>query len=194
MGRAAGIDDAVGGLVGGLIGLSIQGWKDIYGLVIHGDGGTYGESAGAFTSGAVAGVAAVNTPETAGLSTVVVTSGLSSGAGDFVEQAIDKGSVDVSEVGKHAAIGAILGPIAAKLIPGLKIKGISAGRNSLKAIGEAAKTRIERGSATNMSARTAAKAAAGTTTHDAARSTASDAGESKASSCQMATGSSIPAC
>jgi uncharacterized protein RhaS with RHS repeats len=187
-------DDAIGAGVGGLIGLSIQGWKDIFSLATGGDGGTWGESAGAFTTGAIAGVAAVNVPETAGLSSVAVTSGAASGAGNLIEQKIDKGEVDVGEVGTHTALGAVFGPIASKLLPGLRIKGISSGRNSAKAVGDAVKTKIENGVAASMSATTAAKAAPGTSTHDAIRSTASDKAESAASSCHVETGSRIPVC
>jgi hypothetical protein len=174
--------------------LSIQGYKDIFSLVTGGDGGTFGESAGAFTSGAVAGVAAVNLPETAGVSTLAITSGAASGAGNFVEQAVDKGEVDIGEVGTHTALGAALGPLASKLLPGLKIKGISAGRNSAKAVGDATKTKIANGTVSNMSATTAAKAAAGKGTADAARQIASDKAENKAVSCQAVTGSNIPVC
>ena len=176
--------------------MSIQGYKDIYSLVRYGDGGTLGESAGAFTSGAVAGVAAVNVPETAGLSSVVITSGAASGIGNAVEQRVDKGAgnVDLEEVGEHTALGAVLGPLASKLLPGLKIKGISAGRNSAKAVGDATKTKIANGTVSSMSATTAAKAAAGKGTADAARQIASDKAENKAVSCHEVTGSNIPVC
>lgn len=186
----------IGGTLGGLIGLSLQGYKDIYTLVRYGDGGTLGQSVGAFTTGAVAGVAAVNVPETAGISAVAVTSGAASGVGNLAEQAFDKGptNVDVGEVGVHTALGAVLGPIAGKLLPGLKIPGISSGRNNFKAVGEAVKTRIQGGAASNMSGQTAAKATAGIGTHEAVRSTVSDAAEQKAASCHMGTGSRIPVC
>ena len=82
--------------------------------------------------------------------------------------------MNLGEVGEHAAAGAVLGPIASKLLPSVKIPGLSSGRNSFKAVGDAAKTKIERGVASQMSAQTAAKAAAGTATNDAARSVASD--------------------
>ena len=77
-------------------------------------------------------MAAVNLPETAGLSSAVITGGVASGAGNFVEQAVDKGEVNVGEVGAHTALGAVLGPLAAKLLPGLKISGISSDLNSAK--------------------------------------------------------------
>lgn len=88
---------------------------------------------------------------------------------------------NLAEVGKHLVLGAILGPIAAKLIPGLKIGGITAGRNSAGAIAKAIKTKIEHGTVSSMSAKTAANAAAADATENAARSVGSDEAEGKAS-------------
>jgi hypothetical protein len=102
--------------------------------------------------------------------------------------------VDLAEIGTHTALGAALGPLAAKIVPGLKIKGISSGRNSAKAVGDAAKTKVANGTIGNVSATTAAKAAAGTTTNDSARTAASDKVESKVAKCHSETGARIPVC
>jgi RHS repeat-associated protein len=192
-GNAFLLDDAAGVVVGGLINLSIQGWKDIYSLATGGGGGTYGESAGAFTSGAVAGVAAVNVPETGGLSSAVVIGGAASGAGNIMQQAVDTGHINGGEVAAHTIIGAILGPLAAKFLPAVKVTGVSAGSNSMKAVGEAVKTKLANGTATDMSVSTAAKVTAGTAVNEAARTATADAGESGAA-CRSGGNSGTTAC
>ena len=177
-GRAFGIDDVVGAVVGGLINLSIQGWKDI----LSGGEGTYGESAGAFTSGAIAGVAAVNIPETAGASVTAIAAGGASAAGNAVQQGVDKGvnNIDLKEVATHGVLGAALGGVLHKLIPNTPIPGLSSGRNSAKAVAEGVKTKIARGTARIMSATTAAKAAAGSKAADAVRGVVADKAEDEA--------------
>jgi len=162
-GRAVGVDDLVGGVVGGSLGLIVQGWKDIFTL-----SGTYGESAGAFTSGAVYGVAAVNMPETAGVSMTAAVGGVAAMAGNAVRQGVDKGwhHIDMKKVAVHGVLGAMLGGVLHKIIPDTKIPGLSSGRNSMLAIAKGVKTKMAKGIVRTMSALTAAKAVVGTMAAD----------------------------
>lgn len=175
-GRVVGVDDLIGGLVGGSIGLAVQGWKDIFTL-----SGTYGESAGAFTSGAVYGVAGVDMPETAGVSVVAAVGGGAAALGNIVQQGVDKGwhHIDMKKVAVHGVLGAVLGPILRKIIPDTKIPGLSSGRNSAKAIAAGVKTKMAKGIVRTMSMSTAAKAAVGAMSADFGRSLAGDAIENK---------------
>jgi RHS repeat-associated protein len=178
-GQAFGLDDLIGAGVGGLIATSIQGWKDIISLATGGDGGSWGETAGAFTSGAVAGVAAANAPETGGLSVVALSSGVASAAGNAVEQKVDTGTVDVEKVADHGAAGVMFGSLFSKL-PGLKVPGVTSGRNSWKAVAQAVKTKIENGNAAKASAKTVAKGAAAEAVENAGKDEAADEAEKKA--------------
>ncbi|MES1191930.1 MAG: RHS repeat-associated core domain-containing protein [Steroidobacter sp.] len=178
-GMAFGLDDLVGGLIGGTVGVVIQGYKDIVSFVWKGDGGTYGETVGAFTTGSIDGVAAVNIPETGGLSSAAIVGGVGSAAGNLVQQKIDTGKVDFKEVAKHGAAGAVLGPLASKLLPGVNVPSVSSGRNSFTSVGNAVKTKIENGIANKMSTKTAAKIAAGDGVKECIRETASDKAEEK---------------
>lgn len=88
-GRAFGIDDAAGFVVGGLIGVTSKGIVDM----ALGQRATWGQTVESFVTGGIIGVGAVNTPETLGASNAIsasIVSGLIGGFyGNLAGQGID---------------------------------------------------------------------------------------------------------
>jgi uncharacterized protein RhaS with RHS repeats len=162
-GRAFLVDDAAGFLVGGVIGVAVQAGVS----VATGQDMTWGDAAGAFVSGGIVGVGAVNAPETGGVSFAVAVGGVAGAAGNSVKQSVDiaTGAQATDFSGKDVAIAGVVGAATAGLTEGAlsnaRIPGLSSGRNNMNAVGKAAQTRIANGNASRMSGKTALKAAIG---------------------------------
>ena len=169
------VDDLIGGTVGAVVGVGVT-------VAIHGSETSWGDVAGAATTGAILGVGIVNIPETAGASAVLagaaVESGIAAGAGSAVRQGVDTGHVSAGETSRDAAFGAAAGG-AARTLPNVRVQGITAGRGSWQAVNRNVASRVANGTARTMSAQTALKGAVAHQVRDAGHSGA-EAGADKA--------------
>jgi hypothetical protein len=165
-GKAVGIDDAAGFLVGGLVGTAIYAGQS----AVTGRSMTWGGAGGSFLSGGIIGVGAANAPETGGLSAVAATAfvgGVAGSVGNASQQSIDlatgaqKTPFSLSNIGASGAAGFFFSGLTEGALPNAGIPGLSSGRNSFYSIGQSAETRIANGYASTMSASTAFKSAIG---------------------------------
>jgi RHS repeat-associated protein len=163
-GHAFGIDDLVGALAGGAVGVGVEVIKD----VALGQHITAGKIAGAAVGGALFGEGIVNAPETLGGS-VVAAAGAKGAVQGAVSNAVEQG-VDIATgvqknfSGRSLAVstvaGAVTAGVAAK-VPDLKVDGVTAGRGNMKAVAQGVRTKIANGTASQMSLKTALKGAIG---------------------------------
>lgn len=119
------------------------------------------------------GVGVVNAPETGGASVVatVAVGGAAGLLGNTTKQEIDmatgtqKHGFNVKEAAVATAAGAVTAGATHGLAPA-KIPGLFSGRNSMNAVGKAARTKIANGNASGMSVKTAVKGAIGSQAAD----------------------------
>jgi RHS repeat-associated protein len=166
-GHAFGLDDAIGAAAGALIGVAIEVGKDTF----TGDKITLGKLAGSAVGGAIDGEAVVNAPETLGGSLALgATSGFASNG---VQQLVDNATGEQKGFsGADLAASTVTGAAtagAARMVPGLKVDGVSAGRGNMKAVAQGVRTKIANGTASGMSLKTAAKGVLGGQTGDAGK-------------------------
>lgn len=141
-----------GGVLGGFIQTGTS-------LITQGRLPTAGEFTGAVIGGATAGLVLSTTLNPAAASAAAtVASGAAAGAlggavGSSVQQRIDNGSIDLTQVAKTAAVGATVGAI----VPGVRISGITKGRNSFEAVTKSVNTKLANGTISNVSAKTVVK-------------------------------------
>lgn len=110
-------------------------------------GGTY---AGAAAGGASAGIVLTTTGNPA-------LAGAAGGAvGSAVQQGIDNGvqNINVADVATGAVVGGVLGAV-----PGVKVPGITSGRNSFSSVAKAAQTKLGNGTISSVSPKTMMKSA-----------------------------------
>ena len=176
-GKAFGIDDIAGLVVGGLVGGSMQIGTS---LVTH-QPLTWGGVAGAATAGAIVGWGTANAPETLGASLgvsaeiagAVLYGGIGSAAGNTIKQTIDlstgdqQGGLNAKELGFNTAFGAISGGLTEGVLPEARIPGFSSGRGNMNAIGKSLETKMANGVVKNMSFNTAIKSAVGSQSSNA---------------------------
>jgi len=168
-GMAFGLDDVAAIVIGGGIGVGVT-------AIEHGGHLTWGQAGGAFVSGAIVGEGAVNIPETGGLSAVAAGAALGAtagAAGNLTQQGVDNATgaqrgFSGRSLAADTAAGAVGGAVGGRM-GSVRVRGLSAGRNSALAVGKAARTRIATGVAAAMSAKTAIKSAVGHQTADAAK-------------------------
>lgn len=171
-GRAFGIDDLAGVLVGGLVGVGVEAIKD----VAVGHSMSWGDTAGAFTGGALMGEGIVNMPETGGASLIIASSARGAAVGlvsNSVQQGTDMATgaqknYNVKSMAVSVGVGAVSGGLLSK-VGTVRVAGITSGRGNMAAVAQAVKTRIANGNASNMSARTVAKGIAGSQVGDAGK-------------------------
>jgi RHS repeat-associated protein len=161
-GMAFGLDDLVGGVVGGIAGVAITVVENLG----TGQQTSLGDVAGSFTTGAIIGVGVVNAPETAGVSFAAAVGGGAAAAGNLVKQGTDiatgvqKGGFSGRDLAVSTATGAALGG-ATEAMPNARIPGLSSGRNNMSAVARGVRTGIANGNIKNMSMKTAIKGAVG---------------------------------
>ncbi len=171
-GHAFGLDDLVGALAGGAVGVGAEVIKDF----ATGQRITPGAIAGAAVGGAIVGEGIVNIPETLGGSAVAAAAlkGAAQGAvSNLVQQGVDNATGDQKgfngqSLAVSTVLGAATGGLASK-VPDLKIPGISSGTGNMKAVAQGIATKIENGTASSMSLKTAVKGAIGGQVADAGR-------------------------
>lgn len=169
---AFGLDDLVGSVVGGVVGVGVEAVKDY----ATGEPMTWGGVAGAFAGGALMGEGIVNAPETLGGS--VVAAGAARGAvvglvANTVQQTTDiatgkQDGYSVKSAAVSTAVGAVTGGVLAK-VGTVKVPGVTSGRGNMTAVAKAARTRIANGNASRMSGSTIAKGVVGGQVGDAGR-------------------------
>lgn len=166
------VDDAIGSLVGGLVGMGVEAAKD----EITGEPITRGGLVGAFVGGALMGEGIVNAPETLGGS--VVAAGAARGAvvGLFANAVQQETDIAAGNQNGYSVNSAVVGTVAGAVTGGVlskvgtvKVPGVTSGRGSMAAVAKAAKTRIANGNASRMSAATVAKGVVGGQVGDAGR-------------------------
>ena len=144
----------VGGTIGGAaVGLLVTAGYDL----VRGDVSSFGTYVGAAAGGAAAGLTLTTTfnPTAAGAAAAVVSGAVGGAVGSVVQQSIDTGTVEGGQVAASAAVGAAIGAVA----PGVKVPGITAGRNSFGAVAKSAQTKLSNGTISTVSGSTVAKAA-----------------------------------
>lgn len=171
-GKFFGIDDIIGSVVGGLVGVGVEVVRSEW----SGERLTTGDVAGAFVGGALLGEGVVNAPETLGGS--VVLAGVARGAAvglvsNSVQQTTDIASgvqkqYSVKSAVISTAVGGLTGGFGAK-VGTLKVPGITSGRNNMAAVAKGVRTRIASGNASRMSLKTMIKGAVGGQVGDAGK-------------------------
>jgi RHS repeat-associated protein len=166
-GKIAIIDDAAGMAVGGGLGAAIYAGESL----LTGQQMTRGGLYGAMTSGAIAGWAAVNTPETLGASDAIglamIVGGTSAAAGNTVKQEVNissgvqKKKFDFGDLAVDTGFGVVTGGATEGVMPDASIPVLSSGRNSFSAIGQSTLTKVSNGTVSNISFGTGFKAAVG---------------------------------
>ena len=151
------VDDAAFAGVGGLVALSFKGAHDLIARNLS----TKGEYSSSFIQGAASGLGILYAPVTGGSS--VIGAGLAGSViGNIAKQTIDNRGFD-NFSGSSLAADAVVGTATSAIpIPGLSgIPLVTAGRNSLMAIGKSVLTKFANGSIENMATKTALKSAVG---------------------------------
>jgi hypothetical protein len=186
-GNAFGWDDAIGFGLGAVIGAVVETVKYV---AVTGSLPTLGQVSGAALTGGLVGLGLVNAPETAGVSFGAAVGGGAALAGNTLKQSIDVATGAQASYSPVSAVvdttlGAFTGGVVPLAVGETAVAGISAGRNSFKAVGEAVGTKVANGTASRGSAASGAKAAVGTQTAEAGR-TAVGAGAdaTKTSACE----------
>lgn len=191
-GHAFGIDDLIGSLAGGAVGVGAEVIKDF----ATGQRITPGAIAGAAVGGAIIGEGIVNIPETLGGSVVAAAAlkGAAQGAvSNLVQQGVDNATGDQKgfngkSLAVSTALGAATGGLASK-VPNLNVPGVSSGRGNMKAVAQGVATKIENGVASSMSLKTAVKGAVGGQVANAGRTVTGTAATAAATSaCNANTG------
>ena len=176
-GKIAGVDDTAGFLVGGTAGFGLQAAQSY----VTGQPLTWGSAAGAFLAGGIAGVGAVNAPETGGLSAVAAGAaigGAAGAAGNLTKQTIDirtgvqNTGFSTKDLAVTTGTGIFFGGLFEGGVSSARIPLLSAGRNNFYALGQSAQTRIANGFASSMSVSTAFKYAVGAQANSAYRTIA----------------------
>jgi RHS repeat-associated protein len=177
-GRAVGIDDAAGFVVGGFVGTAVYAGQS----ALTRQPITLGGLGGSFLSGGIVGVGAVNAPETGGLSAVAAAAFVGGGAGfigNTTKQGIDlatgaqKTPFDMNALAVSTGAGFFFGGLTEGALPNARIPVFSSGQNSFYAIGQSAQTRIANGFASTMSPATALKLAVGSQSANAYKTSVS---------------------
>ena len=175
-GHAFGLDDLVGAIGGGAVGVAVELGKD----ALTGQKVTAGSVIGAAVGGALFGEGIVNAPETLGGSVVAAAAlkGAVQGAvANAVQQGVDIGTGEQKTFsGKSLAVSTAAGALTegmASKIPLTKIAGISAGKNSMKAVAQSVRTKIANGAVSDMSLKTAVKGAVGSQVANAGKNVVS---------------------
>jgi hypothetical protein len=166
-----GWDDAIGFALGATIGAGLEIAEHV---AATGKLPTGGEVAGAALTGGLVGVGVVNAPETAGASFGMAVGGGAALAGNTLQQAIDIRTGEQQGYSLKSAVidttvGAVTGAVIPKVVGETAVSGVSAGRNSFKAVGQAVQTKVSNGTAARGSVTSGAKAAVGTQTSEAGR-------------------------
>jgi RHS repeat-associated protein len=177
-GKAFGVDDAAGFIIGGTVGYISQAGVSLF---TTGNFPTTGQSVNAIVIGGIIGWGAVNTPETLGVSNAFsasIVAGLIGGFyGDLAKQGIDTatgkqtGGLNYGELNTSAVITAGTNGLFGGL-PDAEFSGLSSGRNNMNAIGDAMRTKAVNGTINNMSVNTALKSAIGSQVSDLYRTVA----------------------
>ena len=166
-GKIAIIDDAAGMVVGSGLAMTFYAGESLLTYQQMTRGGLYG----AMTSGAIAGWAAVNTPETLGASDAIalamIAGGTSAAAGNTVKQEVNiatgvqKKKFDFGDLAVDSGFGVVTGGVTEGVVPDASIPVLSSGRNSFSAIGQSSLTKVYNGTISNISLGTGFKAAVG---------------------------------
>ena len=170
-GRAFGLDDIAGIVVGGIVGVGVEAVKDL----VTGEPMTRASAAGAFAGGAVTGDGIVNIPETLGGSMVLagMTRGAVVGAvSNGTQQIVDHEQNGKSYSAKDLVVSTVAGTVTGGLISKvgtLNVAGVTTGRGSMAAVAKAVKTRITNGNASTMSGKTIVKDVISQQTGDAGK-------------------------
>ena len=133
---------AIGG--GALLGVAGQLVHD----AIHREWSSGSAYLGAAAGGATAGLVASTT------GCLSCAGAMGAAVSSAVTQQGETGHIDGVQVVKSAAIGGVLGAV----IPGLKVSGATAGRNSWQAVARSSDTKLANGTISTISATTGAKA------------------------------------
>ena len=150
-GLYAGIDDAAFAAVGAAIGAGAQ----FISNVATGNSGGY---TGASISGGVSGLGLLYAPATGGGS-VIGAGFVGGGLGNAVQQTVDGKGFSYGSFARDMLVSGLTSIIP---VPGLKnIAGVTAGRNSMAAIGSSSATKFINGTISTVSASTALKSAIG---------------------------------
>jgi len=144
-----GLDDAIAFLVGGVAGVVGQLISDVIKLAITGEWqGTWESYVGSFIGYGIGAVSTLYLGPAAGFA-------IGGGLSTFASQGLEKwtGSDDRTwgEILLNTGVSAGIGAIFGGLTKGLKIQGITAGRNSWSAIFKSGLTKIANGNAAQMS-------------------------------------------
>ncbi|OGJ10826.1 hypothetical protein A2456_02255 [Candidatus Nomurabacteria bacterium RIFOXYC2_FULL_36_19] len=172
-GRIALIDDAIGFLGGGVVGVIAQTGMS---LITTGDFPSWGEVGGSFVTGGIIGWGAINTPATLGASNVISASIITGTIGGFygnaVKQGIDigtgkqTGGLNLAEMNINAGATGLTSGLLQGIIPSAKIPGLSSGSGNMNAIGQSLQTKMINGTVNGMSVNTAVKSAIGSQASD----------------------------
>ena len=191
-GHAFGLDDLVGALAGGAVGVGVEVVKDL----ATGQKITTGAVVGAAAGGALFGEGIVNAPETLGGSVVLAAAakGAVQGAvSNAVQQGVDiatgeQKSFNGKSLAVSTAVGALTEGIASK-VPLTKVPGITSGQGNMKAVAEGVSTKIANGTVSRMSMKTAVKGAIGGQVANAGKTVVGAAADVAAKKTCSATGS-----
>ena len=145
-----------GGIIGGaIVGIVITAGSDL----VRGERSSLGTYVGAAAGGAAAGAVLTTTGNP------VLAGAVGGGISNATQQAIDnKGDVKVGGVVAGTVVGGTIGAIA----PGLKVPGITSGRNSFLAVAKAVQTKLSNGTISQVSAKTVVKASVASGVEDSA--------------------------
>ena len=148
-GHWCGIDDAITFLVGGIAGLVGQLITDAIMFAITGEwAGTWESYVGAFVG---YGAGAVMTLYSGPIAGFAVAGGLSTLIGQGLEKFTGTKNRSWGEILLNTGFSSGMGALTGALSNGLRISGISAGRNSWSAVFKSGITKIGNGNATRMS-------------------------------------------